>query len=135
MKFDYLVKINDYNVLALIGYMVVCDNHIHSYELKILDLFIKDKKLGKEAYDIINNILNDKDDKVTFNDALLVLEKESIELQKEIIFLLMCIRDADENKNPKENEIIEKCINTCGLSKLDLEYFEDDVINLSLIHI
>ncbi|MFQ6871205.1 GTPase [Romboutsia timonensis] len=130
MKFDYLVKINDYNVLALIGYMVVCDNHIHSYELKILDLFIKDKKLGKEAYDIINNILNDKDDKVTFNDALLVLEKESIELQKEIIFLLMCIRDADENKNPKENEIIEKCINTCGLSKLDLEYFEDDVINI-----
>jgi len=103
MKFDYLVKINDYNVLALIGYMVVCDNHIHSYELKILDLFIKDKKLGKEAYDIINNILNDKDDKVTFNDALLVLEKESIELQKEIIFLLMCIRDADENKNPKVN--------------------------------
>lgn len=130
MKFDYLIQINDYNVLAIIGYMIICDNHIHSYELKVLDLFIQDKKLGEDAYNIINDILNDKDDKMTFNDALLALEKESVELQKEIIFLLMCIRDIDENKYPIENEIIENCINACGLSKSDLECFEDDVINI-----
>lgn len=130
MKFDYLIQIKDYNLLAIIGYMIVCDNHIHSYELKVLDLFIKDKKLGEDAYNIINNILNDNDDKVTLNSAILALEKESEELQKEIIFLLMCIRNADDNKHPKENEIIEKCMNACGLSKLDLEYFEDDVINI-----
>lgn len=76
MKFDYLIQIKDYNLLAIIGYMIVCDNHIHSYELKVLDLFIKDKKLGEDAYNIINNILNDNDDKVTLNSAILALEKE-----------------------------------------------------------
>ncbi len=62
--------------IGLLGYIIVVNDEIHSRQIKMLD----DVLIRYEIIDddkIIRDILNDKDEKIAFNDCLIAFQQEN----------------------------------------------------------
>lgn len=72
------------NSLGLLGYIIIVNNEIHSRQIKWLNIVLKRYEFDDEL-SIINDILNDKDEKIQYNECLFAFHQECLET-KEFIY-------------------------------------------------
>ena len=72
------------NSIGLLGYIIIVNEEIHSRQIKWLNIVLKQYELDDES-DLIKDILNDKDDKISYNDCLNCFQQEPLE-NKELIY-------------------------------------------------
>lgn len=113
-------------VLALLGYITVQNEEMHSRQIKWIDIIIK--KYDIETYNnIIYDVINDKTDKVALNVALEYFENESIENKSSIY--IICYQLAlldndmldDKGLDSQENKFLLSLIrlmNSANVQKL-----------------
>lgn len=73
------------NTIGLFGYIITVNEEIHSRQIKWLDIILTQYKLADGAKDLIKDILDDKDEKISYNDCIFSFQQESKET-KEFIY-------------------------------------------------
>ena len=63
------MNLSDNRILAILGYIIVVNDEMHSRQVELLNMIIKKNRWGEEEKEIIYDVLNDKDEKVTYNEA------------------------------------------------------------------
>ena len=117
---------NSYKTIGLLGYIIVVNEEIHSRQIQMLnDVLIKYEIVDDD--DIIKNILDDKEDKVTYNDCITAFQREDKEV-KQIIYRIcfqLAIIDSDSATSNKPDSKEESVLR-------NLESYMD-TSNISLI--
>ena len=117
---------NSYKTIGLLGYIIVVNEEIHSRQIQMLnDVLIKYEIVDDD--DIIKNILDDKEDKVTYNDCITAFQREDKEV-KHIIYRIcfqLAIIDSDSATSNKPDSKEESVLR-------NLESYMD-TSNISLI--
>lgn len=72
------------NSIGLLGYIIIVNEEIHSRQIKWLNIVLKQQEIDNES-DLIKDILDDKDDKPSYNDCLNSFQQESLQT-KELIY-------------------------------------------------
>ena len=79
-----IMQLKYINSLGLLGYIIIVNNEIHSRQIKWLNIVLKRYEFDDEL-SIINDILNDKDEKIQYNECLFAFQQECLET-KEFIY-------------------------------------------------
>lgn len=58
------MNLSDNRILAILGYIIVVNDEMHSRQVELLNMIIKKNRWGEEEKEIIYDVLNDKDEKV-----------------------------------------------------------------------
>lgn len=120
------MELSSNNSLGLLGYIIIVNEEIHSRQIKWLER-VTEQYEWSDQQDIIKNILNDTEEKISFNDSLNCYFKENRET-KELIYRIcfqLAIIDQEsyaENKPDSQEEKILKSMETeIGNSKISVQ--------------
>lgn len=109
------------NSIGLLGYIIIANEEIHSRQIKWLNIVLKQQQIDNES-DLIKDILDDKDDKLSYNDCLNSFQQESLQT-KELIYRIcfqLAIIDNDNilsyDVDSQEEKILE-----------NIEYYIDNI--------
>lgn len=72
------MNLSDNRILAILGYIIVVNDEMHSRQVELLNMIIKKNRWGEEEKEIIYDVLNDKDEKVTYNEAISLFGIENV---------------------------------------------------------
>lgn len=113
-------NIESKNVVALFGYLIKCNNQIHSFQEQIINSYLQNADINDEQ--IIKKIIYDYDDAVTFDEALHLFVNESLQVQLELYYYMLVIANIDGTIDCEEEEFFDK-IKTLvsGINDFNLE--------------
>lgn len=102
--------------IGLLGYIIVVNDDIHSRQIKLLADVLKRYEIIDDDQ-IIKDILDDKDDKITYNDCLNAFQQENKEIKEfiyRVCFQLAIIDNEDilSNKLDSKEESILRNLET-----------------------
>lgn len=112
---------NAFESFGVLGYLIITDKQIHNYQLEILSDYLSawDKTIDDT---VIGNILDGKNEALSFEDALNHFSNEAEDIQKSIIHCLVELASIDDVIDENEINLISK-IKT--VSKLSNDAFEN----------
>ena len=67
------MNLSDNRILAILGYIIVVNDEMHSRQVELLNMIIKKNRWGEEEKEIIYDVLNDKDEKLLIMKLFLYL--------------------------------------------------------------
>lgn len=117
---------NSFKTIGLLGYIIVVNEEIHSRQIKMLNDVLTKYEIVDDD-DIIKDILDDKEDKVSYNDCITAFQREDKEV-KQIIYRIcfqLAIIDNDSATSNKPDSKEESVLR-------NLESYMD-TSNISLI--
>ena len=109
------------NSIGLLGYIIIVNEEIHSRQIKWLNIVLKQQEIDNES-DLIKDILDDKDDKLSYNDCLNSFQQESLQT-KELIYRIcfqLAIIDNDNILSYDVDSQEEKILK-------NIEYYIDNI--------
>ena len=115
--------LNSYKALALIGYIVISNGEIHARQIKWIDVILHDEELDLYK-NVIYDILNNTDEKTSYNDALEKFRMESQEVKEKIVMYCYQLAMIDGSLNDEssidsnEKHILDDLIQELNLSDL-----------------
>ena len=92
--------LNSYKALALIGYIVISNGEIHARQIKWIDVILHDEELDLYK-NVIYDILNNTDEKTSYNDALEKFRMESQEVKEKIVMYCYQLAMIDGSLNAR----------------------------------
>ncbi len=119
------MNLKNIKTMGLIGYIIVINDEIHSRQISLLNSSLLQYKIEDDG--IIKDILDDKEEKVSYNDCITAFQRENMEI-KQIIYRIcfqLAVIDNDNVKIKKPDSKEEKI-----LENLEM-YMENS--NISLI--
>ena len=86
------------NTIGLLGYIIIVNDEIHSKQISLLKkVLLKYKIVDDDG--IIKDILDDKDDKVTYNDCIFSFQQENKETQQIVYRICFQLAIIDNENN------------------------------------
>lgn len=119
------MEIKYINTIGLFAYIIVANEEIHSNQIKLLHIVLNQLNLD-DSFDIVKDILDDNDEKISYNDCLSAFMKESIET-KELIYRVCFQLAFIDGDNTSDN--IDKNIDT--QEKQILKTLESNIKNFN----
>ncbi|HPU63229.1 MAG TPA: 50S ribosome-binding GTPase [Mobilitalea sp.] len=98
-------KLINTDVLALLGYVIVCNNQIHSFQVKEINKFLESTKMLSEA-DKVMAVLDGKNEALALSDIFELFSKEKLEVKRDIYWLCCVLAQIDGIIDTKEQEIL-----------------------------
>ena len=100
------------NTIGLFGYMIIVNEEIHSRQIKWLDHILTHYELT-DSKNLVKDILDDTDEKVSYNDCIISFQQESKETKEfvyRICFQLAIVDDnnIDSNRPDRQEDRILK---------------------------
>ena len=95
------------DAVGLLGYMVIANNQIHSYQLDELNYYLSKCHVLLQNT-CLNAILDGKEDAISFEQALHAYGGEKLAVKKSLFFLLSVLAYVDAGLDEKEKEILCK---------------------------
>jgi len=106
--------------LGVLGYLIIVNKQIHSYQLAILNDYLH--LLGFEISDtVIGNIIDGKDDSVSFASSLSAFQAEELSIQKDIFYILNALASVDNVIDDNENTLMSHIVASSGMSLQEAE--------------
>lgn len=114
---------NSYKTIGLLGYIIVINEEIHSRQIKMLNDVLTKYGIVDDD-EIIKDILDDKEEKVSYNDCITAFQREDIEI-KQIIYRIcfqLAIIDNDSASSPdsKEESVLKNLESYMDTSNISL---------------
>lgn len=134
------MNLNCLKTIGLLGYIIVINDEIHSRQIKLLNDIIAHYEI-KDDDEIIKDILDDKDEKIEYNDCLIAFQQETKET-KELIYIIcfqLAIVDNDNilsnSPDSKEESILKELETYMGNSDISSQRRQGiKTINKNLYH-
>ncbi len=112
--------------IGLLGYIIVVNDEIHSRQIKMLNDVLTRYEIIDDN-EIIRDILNDKDEKIAFNDCLIAFQQENRKI-KEFIYRIcfqLAVIDNDnfisDKPDSKEESVLRSLENYMGSINISLQ--------------
>ena len=91
-RYDTKQPIGNKDVAALFGYLITCNNQIHSFQQTAIKEFFERKELD---YEEVRKVMGRKEDRISFESALQAFKNELPDVRTEIYFYLYVISCID----------------------------------------
>ena len=104
-RYDTKQPIGNKDVAALFGYLIICNNQIHSFQQTAIKEFFERKELD---YEEVRKVMGRKEDRISFESALQAFKNELPDVRTEIYFYLYVISCIDGFSDKKEKEFFSK---------------------------
>ncbi len=106
LKLKVSHNIENKNVVALFGYLIKCNNQIHSFQEQIINNYLQNAGINDEQ--IIKKIIYDYDDAVSFDEALHLFINERLQVQLELYYYMLVAANIDGTIDCNEEEFFNK---------------------------
>ncbi|AGX41902.1 GTPase [Clostridium saccharobutylicum] len=101
-------SLNNLESIALLGYVVTCNNQIHVFQVQEIKKYLAEKEIN-EKFELINDIFKSKEETaVTLETALDYFSNENQKTQKELYLLTVILSEIDGSFDNEEREILKK---------------------------
>lgn len=100
-------KILNADVLALLGYVIVCNNQIHSFQLKEVNKFLKSMNMLSEAGKIMA-VLDGKSEALTLSETLKLYSEEEEDVKRNIYWFCCVLARMDGIIDSEEYGLLSK---------------------------
>lgn len=110
-KYDTKEALKNKDTAALFGYLIVCNNQIHSFQQTAIKELFERKELD---YEIVRKVIARDSDAVSLEKALNAFKTELPAVRTEIYFYLSVISAIDGFSDKTEKEFFEK-LKSCAL--------------------
>lgn len=111
----------DKNTFGVLGYLIVINKQIHSYQIDLLNGYLKCLDLKIEDT-VIANIIDGKEDAISLITALSSFKHETSEVQKDLYHMLVSLASVDNRIDDDEKVLINQIMSD---SKVDLTIMEE----------
>ncbi len=118
-------ELSAWETLSLVGHLIVCNNQIHSYQIKVINYYL-DSKNNREVEHYITDILDHKQERISLENALFFFSAETQENKDEIYILLKAIASIDGLIDEEERNFFKELNKRGG-------YTEERLIELEKI--
>ena len=108
--------------LGVLGYLIIVNKQVHSYQLNILTDYLCALDLNIEDT-VIADIIDGKDSSVSLAFSLETFESESEQIQKDLYYVLVALSSVDNAIDENEQTLMDRII---SLSKIN----EEDADNI-----
>lgn len=92
-KLKVYEKVNNKEVVALFGYLIKCNNQVHSFQEKVIDFYIQESGVGDTT--ITKSIVYDFEDAIPFERAIQAFAAENENVKKELYKFLIIVANID----------------------------------------
>ena len=106
--------------LGVLGYLIIVNKQIHSYQLNILKEYLGALNL-EIGSTVIANIIDGKDDCISFASSLAAFETEDELIQKDIYYVLIALSSVDNAIDDNELTLINKIVSVSKMTKSEIE--------------
>lgn len=103
-KYDSKNPIENKDSAALFGYLITCNNQIHSFQQTAIKEFFERKELD---YEEVRKVIGRKEDCITFENAWNAFKNELPPVRNEIYFYLYVVSCIDGFSDKKEKEFFD----------------------------
>lgn len=119
--------------IGVFGYIIVANNEIHSRQICLLNFALSQYEIEDDGR-IIKDILDDKDDKITYDDCINAFEQEDTETKQIVYGICFRLAIADNDNaatntpDSKEEDILRKletCMDKSGISSIRSQGIEE----------
>ena len=105
-KIDFVLPTN-LNSLGLLGYMIIVNKQVHSYQLECVEKYLNPYGLCLEDT-CLSAVISGNGDAIPFDNALQALSKENQQVQESLYYLLSALANVDGHFENAEKEILDK---------------------------
>lgn len=115
MVFKASGKPNNLNTLGLLGYLIVANKQIHNYQLEALEEYLT--SIETNIFETcLNEILDGRDDSISFATSLSAYETETPEVKKDIYYMLLVLALVDNSIDENEGGVISAVFDKSALT-------------------
>lgn len=99
------MEIYNTDCLALLGYMIVLNEEMHSYQIRYLNEFLEKENLVDEKKQLVYDVIHDLDEKISYNQAIEAYLNEATENKKKIYSACLHLAMVDAEICDKKNGV------------------------------
>ena len=120
MAFETPERPANQDTLGLLGYLIVANKQIHSFQLEILDEYLSSIELTVPDT-ILAKILDGQEDAITYQASLEAYKAEDFRIQRDIYYRLIVLASVDDSIDENEEKIIDNALEASGIDPSDAE--------------
>lgn len=119
---------NNNDTLGVLGYLIVVNRQVHSYQVEALTEYLDMLHLNiKET--VLADIIDGKDESVTFTTSLSAFEEESEDIQKDIYYMLVILSFVDNSIDDNETSLISQMIKSSHINSEDAQVIKQSAMD------
>lgn len=107
------------DALGVLGYLIVVNKQVHSYQVDALTEYLELIHLGINET-LLNNIIEGKDESVSFTTSLAAFSGEPENIQRDIYYMLIVLSFVDNSIDENETALINQIIEASKISTDDV---------------
>ena len=115
MRLESYVLPNNLDSLGIIGYLIVVNRQVHSYQIDALTKYLNCLGLNIENT-VIGRIIDGKDDALPYETSLDAFSTESSEVQEDIYYILLLLSQLDNVMDTNEEKMMSDVISKSKFS-------------------
>ncbi len=112
-----------WETLSLIGYLIVCNNQIHSYQIRLINSYLETKN-NDQAELYVTHVLDHKKEKIGYDEAINFFSQEDSKIKKELCILLHGVASVDGLIDEDERRFFAEINRRTGFSDEKLKKLE-----------
>ncbi len=118
MEFIASGKPKNVNTLGLLGYLIISNNQVHSYQLETLDKYLS--MIGVNISEtVVGDIIDGQDNAISYSSALSAYASEDDVIKRDVFYMLTVLALVDDVIDENESTIISDAFERSGLSYED----------------
>lgn len=109
MLIDVSERPQNHESVGILGYLIVSNKQIHSYQMELLDDYLKEMGIGYEETPL-PDIIDGKENALSFSSVYMSFKSEKHEVKKNILYMLVALSFVDGIIDENERFIINQVI-------------------------
>ncbi len=106
---------NNRDALGVLGYLIVVNKQVHSYQVDALTEYLELVHLNINET-VLNDIIEGKDESVSFATSLAAFSEEPEHIQRDIYYMLIILSFVDNSIDDNENALINQIVELSKIS-------------------
>lgn len=122
------------DTLGVLGYLVVANKQVHSYQIDVLNDYLSSIDLSLNESVLNDIIIGSEETALSFASSLTAFETESATVQSEIIFVTYILAYIDNSFDSNELDIINALVSSSVLSTIEIEKTKENAKSEALLY-
>lgn len=119
-----IVKPSNSKALGVLGYLVVLNNQVHSYEMKALENYLNSIETSIEDT-CLDAIIRGVEESVSYSTSYEAFSKEDIEVKKSLLYLMYVLSYVDNHYADSEDRYISEILKCIELNAEELTLIKE----------
>ena len=120
MLFQPSGKPGNKNTLGLLGYLIVANKQVHSYQLDALEEYLQSIELCLNDT-VLCDIIDGRESSISYTSSLTAFEEENATIQRDLLYMLLLLSLVDDSIDKDEESVINDALSSSNINADEFE--------------